>query len=111
MSLFRLVSSFNKQEIQTLFKTARTKINAHGLTIKVAPKQSDYGRILIVTPRKVGNAVKRNLIRRRLKSIFYEEKLYTGPYDCLIFVSQEAIKVPFSLIKETIVKALTHENS
>lgn len=100
LSLFRLVSSFKKQEIQALFKAARTKISSHGLIIKVAPKQSEYGRILVVTPKKMGNAPQRNLLRRRLKSIFFEERLYQGPYDCIVFVLHEALAVPFSTLKE-----------
>lgn len=106
MSLFRLVSSFNKQEIQNLLKTAHTKISYGGITIKTAPKTSDYGRILIITPKKVGNAPQRNLLRRRFKAIFFEEKLYEGSYDCAVFVSSGALAVPFSTLKELLTKAI-----
>jgi ribonuclease P protein component len=106
LSLFKKLSSFKKSEIQALFKTARTKIYNHGFTIKIAPKQSEIGRILVITPRKVGNAPQRNLIRRRLKAIFFEEKMYEKPYDCIVFVTPAAVAVPFSVIKELLISAL-----
>ena len=59
-----------------------------------------------MTPRRSGNAPQRNLIRRRLKAIFYEEKLYQGPYDCIIFVTQEAVKTPFPALRELLTKTL-----
>lgn len=102
------LSSFKKSEIQTLFKTARTQISVPGIAIKVAPKQSEHGRILIVTPKKMGNAPERNLMRRRLKSIFYEQKLYEAPFDLLIFVTHAALTIPFSTLQEMVVKAI-HE--
>ena len=103
------LSSFKKSEIQTLFKTARTKISFPGITIKVAPKQGEIGRILIVTPKKMGNAPQRNLMRRRLKSIFYEQKLYECPFDLLVFVTHPALALPFITLQELVVKAV-HEN-
>ena len=64
------MSSFKKSEIRMLFKTARTVYHQNGLTIKQAPKNGEHARILIVTPRKSGNAPERNLIRTKIKKYF-----------------------------------------
>lgn len=104
------LSSFKKSEIKTLFKTACTKVSVPGITIKIAPQQGKLGRILIVTPKKMGNAPERNLMRRRLKSIFYEQKLFESSFDVLVFVTNPALSIPFSALQELLLKA-THENS
>lgn len=96
------MSSFKTSEIRLLFKTAHTVYHHRGLTIKQAPKTLNHGRILIVTPKKSGNAPQRNLIRRRLKNIFYLEQLFHGPYDWIIIVSHDAIALPFDSLKETL---------
>jgi ribonuclease P protein component len=103
------LSSFKTSEIKTLFKTARTLIATPGITLKGAPKQLEYGRILIVTPKKMGNAPERNLMRRRLKSIFYEQQLYKGSYDIIVFVTHNALAIPFNSLQELVLTAF-HED-
>lgn len=111
MSLFKSISSFTKEDSKALLKAARIKIIASGLTIKIAPKKESLGRILIVIPKKTGNAPQRNLLRRRLKTIFFEEKLYNEPFDCIVFATEQAVEVPFSHLKKLIITALGHENN
>lgn len=106
MTHFRSISSFTKDEIQALFKAARTIIISHGLTIKVAPKKYPIGRILVVIPKKAGNAIKRNLLRRRLKAIFFENNLFMQPFDCIIFAAQEATELSFSALHELLTKTV-----
>ena len=50
-----------------------------------------YAKILIVTPKKIGSAPVRNLLKRRLKSIFYEEKLYERPTPTLSSARKEVL--------------------
>jgi ribonuclease P protein component len=59
----------------------------------------EFGRLLVVTPRKAGNACQRNLIRRRLKSGFYEEKLFEKRKLFVVFVYKEAVDLSFDEIK------------
>lgn len=104
-SIARLITVFDKREIRELFKTAKTQVKDHGLEIRLAPKKLAYGRILIVTPRKAGNAVERNRIRRRLKSIFFEQRLYEQPFDCIVLVTKAAITLSFEELKQLLLKA------
>ena len=104
-SLARAISSFSKPEAAQLFKAARTKLKEQGLEIRLAPKFKEFGRILIVIPKRSGNAAKRNRIRRRLKSIFYEECLFEHGQDCIVLVGRQAIELSFFELKALLQKA------
>ncbi|MBT3456334.1 hypothetical protein HN446_04675 [bacterium] len=100
------ISSFKKEEVKKIFSSAKSKIFVDGLKIFIAPKQSDLGRVLVITPRRVGNSPKRNLIRRRIKSIFYEEKLYEKQNDWIVFVGErKSTGLSFLRLKEIIINA------
>lgn len=71
----------------------------NGIIIKRAPKSHEYAKILIVTPKKAGNAPQRNLIRRRLKHIFFNYALFEQPYDLIILVSSAANQLSFDVLK------------
>ena len=96
------ISKFTKREIDNLFKQSRRVLRNALCTILIAPRQVDFGRALIVTSRKVGNAPERNLIRRRIKSIFYEEKLYDRTVDCVIIAQKKINELSFDQLKELI---------
>jgi ribonuclease P protein component len=96
------LSKFTKREIDYLFKHARRVFRSPACTILLAPRQAEFGRVLIVTSRKVGNAPERNLIRRRIKSIFYEEKLYDHSFDCVIIAQKKMTDLSFDDLKDII---------
>ena len=98
------ISKFTKREIDYLFQHARRIVRNQFCTILVAPRQNqDYARVLIVVSRQVGNAPERNLIRRRIKSIFYEEKLFALKFDCVIIVYKKMVTLPFDQLKTLLV--------
>ncbi|HLJ30979.1 MAG TPA: ribonuclease P protein component, partial [Candidatus Babeliales bacterium] len=75
-------------------------------TILVAPRQNpEYARILIVLARAVGNAPERNLLRRRIKAIFYEEKLFAGNVDYVVIVYKKMVTLPFDQLRILLVSA------
>lgn len=97
----RKFSRFSKKEIEKLLFSARRICCYPGIIdIRIMPKSIDLARILIIIPRKAGNAPQRNLIRRRIKAIFYEEKLYSKQYDWVIFVKKNTQLYSFSELKE-----------
>lgn len=71
----------------------------NGIIIKRAPKNHEHAKILVVTPKKAGNAPTRNLIRRRLKHIFFNYSLFEKPYDLIILVSSAANQLSFDMLK------------
>jgi len=99
------ISKFTKCEIDYLFQHARSVFKDQSCTILMAPRQKEFGRILIITSRKVGNAPQRNLIRRRIKSIVYEEKLFNCNVDCAVIVYKKAITLSFEELKIIIISA------
>lgn len=72
------------------------------------PKSSCLpGRLLVITSRKIGNAVKRNLLRRRLKAIFYEEKLFSYSYDVVIYSRKCSTDLSFQELKSILLQAFS----
>jgi len=61
------------------------------------------GRILVVTPKKIGSSPQRNRIRRRLKAIFYEEKLFERGIDVIVFVKKKGIELTFNQLKKLLI--------
>lgn len=93
------ITKFRYKEIKQTFKNARYSYSSPELDIKISPKTDDLGKLLIIIPKKVGNAPARNLIRRRLKSIFYEDELYKLPYNFLIFCKPRISDLQFQDLK------------
>jgi ribonuclease P protein component len=102
LGTFRSLTTFTRNEIIALFRSARTKHRSETVEIRCAPKLGVSAKLLIVTPRASGNAVQRNLIRRRLKHIFYQERLFEHQYSGIVFVRKEAQKLSFEQLKELI---------
>jgi ribonuclease P protein component len=105
-SIVRKISKFTKREIDYLFQHARRVVRTQACTILVAPRQNnELGRVLIIASRKVGNAPERNLIRRRIKSIFYEEKLFMHDFDCVVIVYKKMVSLSFDQLKNLLLSA------
>lgn len=104
-SIAKKISKFSKHEIDSLFQHARRIAKTPACTILCAPRQLDFGRILIITSRKVGNAPQRNLIRRRIKALFYEEKLFESLFDYAIIAQKKLNDLSFSELKNIILEA------
>ena len=95
----RAVSSFTAREIASLLKRARQIFTSPQLSIKAGLKNDIHSRILIITPKKMGTAPLRNLIKRRLKALFYEEKLFNSPFDLVIYCKKGATELPYADLK------------
>lgn len=101
----RKLTQFTKREIDTLFKNARRVLSQDGLTILVGPRQKDFGRILIMASKKIGNAPTRNKLRRQFKEIFYGNKLYERDWDWIILPRPEITKHSFQKLIELMMLA------
>jgi len=101
-----MADSFSEKEVSILFKTARRALRHPGLDILCAPTTKKNGRILVITARSTGTAPKRNLIRRRLKAIFFEEKLFELKFDCIVIIKKIGINLTFEQLRELLVGTL-----
>lgn len=101
------ISKFLEKEVSLLFKKARRTLHVPGLTILCHPEAKEWGRILVITSRKVGSAPERNLIRRRLKAIYYQEKLFEYHIDCIVIVKPSAKTLSFDELKTLLIKTVS----
>lgn len=102
------LSTFKNDEVRHIFRSAVYREKFMGLDLLLAPSFLSHGRILVVTSKKTGNAAKRNLIRRRLKAIFYEEQLFEKQLDIIIIIKKEGIGKSFDELKSLLLQAVTH---
>lgn len=94
------LSHFGKNEVSRFFKTAKRGFRSPSLDILLLPQTYATGRMLAVISAKIAHAQLRNSIRRRLKAIFYEEKLYMRGYDFIIICKTQALHLPFHKLKD-----------
>ena len=99
------LTSFTPKEVTELFKRSRTLSRNQAFNLLAAPQSKEFGRILLVTPRRVGTSPQRNLLKRRIRSIFYEEKLFERGYDCIIIFKKNAATIPFDQLKKLLLDA------
>ena len=103
----KLLSLSKNQDFKSLL--AGKKISNKYLTIffkNLSNKSNNYLNISFVTQKKLGNAVKRNKIKRRLKNIMNQlvkiSKINFN-YSYLFIVKKSIINAKFVDIKETII--------
>ena len=108
--------SFSQSQAKNFLKIGKTLSRTLGLKLIRAPKihapelQLPVGRMLIVIPRRVGNACTRNLIRRRLKSIYLQENLSSQGLITALFVYPEAKSLKFEELKAFLTTAFKPQN-
>ena len=103
----RLLSLSKSQDFKSLL--AGKKVSNKYLTIffkNLSNKSNNYLNISFVTQKKLGNAVKRNKIKRRLRNIMSQiiqiSKINFN-YSYLIIAKKSIIDAKFVNIKETII--------
>jgi ribonuclease P protein component len=103
----RTLSRFAPAEVKSIFKRGKRVLKTPTADIIVAPQGLEHGRILVVTPRRIGKASKRNLIRRRIKALFFEHQYYERGVDCIAIIKKEGIETPFDELKALFATAFT----
>ena len=105
---FKLLSLKKNEDFKTLLKGR--KISNKYLTIffkNLSNKSNNYLNISFVTQKKLGNAVKRNKVKRRLRQIMMQilkiSKINLN-YSYLLIAKKNIIDANFADIKEAIFK-------
>jgi ribonuclease P protein component len=93
-------------EIRQLFNKARRVLKHPGLDLLIAPTLELKGKLIVVTPGRIGNAVERNTVRRRIKAIFDQEQLRSKGYDAIVFVKKDGVKLTYEQLKQLILSSL-----
>lgn len=102
---------FTQHEIRQLITSAKRVIRTSGLDVLLAPTDKDMGRLLMITSRKVGSAVERNLVRRRLKAIYYEQNLSLKKYDCVVIAKKAAVSYSYASLQKLLLAAFALQES
>lgn len=102
MSTFRKFFSHSRTEISHAFLTAKPIFSGSGIKILRAP--NEFSKFLVVIPRKSGNSCERNRFRRRVKSLFYEEKWHNQPDFWIIIAYPRALALNFDALKALLQK-------
>lgn len=106
----RTLTRWKKDEIRRALHQARLVFKNTYVDIRAAPKSAAQARILVVTPAKAGNAVKRNQFRRRARALFHEQNLFEGNYDWVIFAKPKVSELSFAQLR-TLFLELAHSLS
>lgn len=93
------LSKFTKKELDHFFSVAKSPKKNQAFTFLIAPTDQDFGKILVVASRKYGNAPQRNLLKRRFKAIFWEEKLYEKRIDLAVIARPAGKTYDFEKLK------------
>jgi ribonuclease P protein component len=96
----------SRQEILQALKKATRVCTYPELEIRKVFLDQAPGKILIIIPKKVGNAPLRNKIRRRLKALFFENKLNTLPYNWIFFVKPGINKWSFQQLCDVVLSCV-----
>jgi ribonuclease P protein component len=91
---------FSRTEIQQLLATAKRVARLAVCDILIAPARKELGRLLVVTPRRVGSSPQRNTVRRRLKAIFRTHHLDQAGYDCAVIVKAPGVDLSSAVLVE-----------
>jgi ribonuclease P protein component len=107
----REITRFSQNDIDYLFQFAKKIKRSPFFDIKQAPPRKQFGRILLVISKKVGSAPIRNKIKRLVRSIFYENRLYECPFDW-VFIAKPSIKTLSSAkIKELLMEVFSNDQA
>ncbi|HBL98790.1 TPA: hypothetical protein DDZ86_04065 [Candidatus Dependentiae bacterium] len=96
-----------------LIKSSKRLTRNLWVDIRVS-KAPEGTRLVVVTPRKSGNAVKRNQFKRRIKALFRELGLAKFGYSWIFFAKKDVASCSFTtlrLLLEEAARKLSEQHS
>lgn len=106
-SFAQKITKFTQKELDLFFQNAKTAKKNQAFTILTKATTKPHGRLLVIASAKYGNSPTRNLLRRRLKAIFHEEKLFERGLDCIVIARPTGKLYEFDDLKKLLLEALT----
>jgi len=98
-SIARRITAWREGEIRRTIRRSRRLVRSDSADVSVIQTQG-IGRVLIIIPKKVGTAVVRNRTRRRIRSLFFENKLFSQGLSWIIYVKPPLANLSFSELRE-----------
>ncbi len=90
-------------EIETIIRQKNNVGNSYFVIYQAPSGTNQHFRFAISVPKKFGNAVKRNLMKRRIREIVGHTE-FISQCDFLVIVKTKAKELDFSYIKENLIK-------
>lgn len=95
-----------RREFEHVYAAAR-KAWGRGCTVFVAETNGDRQRLGLAVGRRVGNAVLRNRIKRRIREVFrLHRKNWPGCYDIVVHGRAEVAVMPFQELTEVLTRTV-----
>lgn len=98
-SIARRITAWREGEIRRTIRRSRRLIRSDNADVSVIQTQG-IGRVLIIIPKKVGTAVVRNRTRRRIRSLFFENQLFSQGLSWIIYVKPPLATRSFSELRD-----------
>ena len=95
------------KEFQSVFKKGQSFANRQFVIYKLEKAEQEHFRIGLSVSKKIGNAVKRNQIKRYVRQEFLEfEGMFENKYDYVIIVRKPVAEMSFEEVKKSLVHIL-----
>lgn len=99
----------HRSDFQLIFSRGIRRSTSH-LRAVILPRQADWSRIGLAVSRKVGNAVVRNRLKRRLREIFRQYRDRAPEARDFIFIPRPGCsKLSFDELREEVVTLISLE--
>jgi len=93
-------------EIDAIFNQKK-RVSGKYFNIFYQLSENDSFRFAISIGKKYGNAVKRNLMKRRIREIIRKSKDVIKPFDFVVVVKPDSSELNFETVKKEMLKLLT----
>ena len=100
-------SSWTWGDTQKLFENAQRLYSCPAFALHVLPSTYTISKVIIVTSKRLGNAVERNYQRRRLKEALFKSSLTQHHMDFIFFVRSSVANIDFAKLVEHCNQAYT----
>lgn len=108
MSFFVSLFRCYKKDLDTIFKEQTFSLRLSGFTFFSMPApESSSGRLFTIISKKVGNACHRNKLRRRLRFIFFQEKLFQNNKNTILICYPGSAQKTFAELKTIVLKSFS----
>ena len=98
-------SRLTARELRALPRKGVIHISSPYFSARVVPTPGSGGKFAVVVSKKVArSAVARNTLRRRLYAALREVGMVSFPVRGVIYMKKEAVKAPFSVLREALEK-------
>ncbi|HBY06091.1 TPA: hypothetical protein DEG75_04060 [Candidatus Dependentiae bacterium] len=88
--------------IPEIIKRSKRLVNNQWIDIRTTPAVGRKGRLIAVAPRRAGNAIVRNLFKRRARALFREKNLAETGFDWILFAKRDVHLCTFAAMQNLV---------